>query len=63
MKRFIFGQFVFGGAIICTIAVVMFALYGWLGALAYLLVAGLCLTPAILKARSILKREKGGGSR
>lgn len=60
MKGFIFGRFAFGGVIIAIIAVVMWLYHGWLGLVAYLLFAGLCLTPAILKARSILRRKKGG---
>lgn len=60
MKRFIFTQFAFGAVIVGTIAVMMFALHGVKGAALYLAFAAVCLTPAALKARAILKREKGG---
>ena len=60
MKRFIFTQFAFAVAIMGTIVVMMYQFYGWLGMAVYLLLAGLCLTPSVIKAREILKREKGG---
>ena len=60
MKHFIFTQFAFGAAFIATIAVTMFMLHGLVGGLLYLAFAAVCLTPASLKAREILKREKGG---
>ena len=60
MKRFIFTQFAFGAVIIAIIAAMMFMLHGIVGAIFYLAFAAVCLTPASLKAREILKREKGG---
>lgn len=60
MKRFIFIQFAFAAVIIGTIAVMMFVLHGAKGAALYLVFAAVCLTPAVLKARAILRREKGG---
>lgn len=60
MKRFIIIQFAFAALIIGTIAAMMYMLHGWKGMAAYLLFAALCLTPAAIKAREILKREKGG---
>ena len=60
MKRDIIIKFVFAVVIISTISALEYHVHGWRGLVVYLLFAGLCLTPAILKARSILKREKGG---
>ena len=60
MRRFIFTQFAFGGALLGAIAAMQYMFWGIKGMLAYILFALLCLTPAILKARSILKEEKGG---
>ncbi|MDE6535884.1 MAG: hypothetical protein K2K82_07760 [Muribaculaceae bacterium] len=60
MKRYIFTQFAFGAVIIGTIAVMMYVVHGIVGAALYLAFAGVCLIPAALKAREILKREKGG---
>lgn len=60
MKRFIFIQFAFAAVVIGIIAVMMYVLHGAKGAALYLAFAAVCLTPAVLKARVILKREKGG---
>ena len=60
MRRFIFIQFAFAAAIIGTIAVMLYMFHGWLGVVAYLMFAVFCLIPAILKAKSVLKVEKGG---
>lgn len=60
MKRYIFTQFAFAAAIIGTIAVMMFMLHGIVGGVLYLAFAAVCFTPASLKARAILKKEKGG---
>ena len=58
MKRFIFIQFAFGAVIIGAIAVMMFMLHGLVSGLLYLAFAGVCLIPAVLKARKVLTREK-----
>lgn len=63
MKRFIFKQFAFGAVIIGAIAVMMFAMHGFVGLALYLAFAALCLTPAALKARAILKEEKDSNNR
>lgn len=63
MKRFIFIQFAFAAVVIGTIAVMMFMLHGAKGAALYLAFAGVCLIPAVLKARAILKREKVGNNK
>lgn len=55
MKRFIFTQFAFGAVIIGTVAVMMFMLHGFAGLALYLAFAAVCMTPAVLKARAILK--------
>lgn len=60
MKRFIFTQFAFGVAILGVVSVMQYTIWGIWGMVAYILFASLCLTPAILKARSILRKEKGG---
>lgn len=58
MKRFIFIQFTFGAVIIGAIAVMMFVLHGFVGMALYLAFAAVCLTPAMLKARAIVREEK-----
>lgn len=60
MKRYIITSFAFAALIIGTIAVMMYMVHGVKGAALYLAFAAVCLTPAVLKARAILKREKGG---
>lgn len=58
MKRLIFIQFAFAAVIIGTIAVMIYMLHGVKGTALYLAFAAVCLTPAVLKARAVLKREK-----
>ena len=60
MKRFIFTQFAFGAVIIGVIAAMMHTLWGIVGLALYLAFAGVCLIPAVLKAREIPKSQKGG---
>lgn len=53
-------NFAFAAVVIGAIAVTMYIMHGSAGMALYLAFAAVCLTPAILNARSILKGEKGG---
>ena len=55
MKRFIFTQFAFGAVILGAIAVMMYVVHGIVGAALYLAFAAVCMTPAVLMAKKILK--------
>ena len=60
MKRFILTQFAIGILIIGLMARIWLLLYGYKGMVGYLIFAGLCMVPAVVKARKIMKEEKGG---
>lgn len=60
MKHYILINIAFAVVIIGGFSMIMRLMWGWRGMAAYLLFSAVCMTPAVLRARKILYRKKGG---